>query len=190
MKKIIVYSGCFFMMLWFAGLCCFAWQINHFTEESREEKTDAIIALTGGRNRIAEAVKLLEQGKADRLFISGVGKTISLANLQNAQNFSIPQKKKIDIGYKASNTIENAKETAEWIKQNDIKSITLVTSNYHLSRSLLEFREQNPDVDIVVHPVYSEKIRKKWWTSWRTFSLIFKEYNKFLYVYIRNKLDR
>ena len=186
-KKIIIYGGGLVILLWLSGLCRFAWQINHFGTASAK-KTDAIIALTGGRNRIAEAVKLLEKGMADRLFISGVDKSISLENIQNPQHLDLTRKMKIDVGHNASNTIENAKETAQWIKQNNIKSIRLVTSNYHVSRSLIEFREHNPDLEIILHPVYSEQIKKNWWTSWRTFSLIFKEYNKFLYVIIRNKL--
>lgn len=187
-KKFLIYSGICFFILWLGGLIKFAWQINHY-QNINQQKTDAIIALTGGRNRIVEAVKLLEQGKADRLFISGVGKDISLQNIQQTQRLSIPPQRPIDIGHKASNTVENAQETGEWVRQNNIKSIRLVTSNYHVARSLLEFREQNPQLEIVVHPVYSEMIEKKWWTSWQTFSLIFKEYNKFLYVYIRSKLN-
>lgn len=186
-KKFIIYSSCLVILLWLGGLYRFAWKINHFGTIP-SQKTDAIIALTGGRNRIAEAVKLLEKGMADRLFISGVDKSISLDNIRNTQHLDFTQKLKIDVGHNASNTIENAQETAEWIKQNNIKSIRLVTSNYHLSRSLIEFREYNPDLEIIIHPVYSEQIKKNWWTSWRTFSLIFKEYNKFLYVLIRNKI--
>ena len=147
---------------------------------------DAIIALTGGRNRITEAVNLLSHGRADRLFISGVDKDISLHDIQATQRFSVPRKDNIDIGHNASNTVENAQETTQWIKKNHIKSIRLVTSNYHILRSLTEFRRCNPDLKIILHPVYSENIEKKWWTSWQTFSLIFKEYNKFLYAYVRN----
>ena len=186
-KKLIIYAivGCIF--LWSTGLFMFAWHINHF-ENISQQKTDAIIALTGGRNRISEAVKLLEKGMADRLFISGVDKDISREHIQNTHKVSLADDKHIEIGYNASNTIENAKETRDWVVKNNIKSIRLVTSNYHLARSLMEFREHNPNLKIIVHPVYSEKIEKKWWTSWRTFSLIFKEYNKFLCVCIRNNI--
>ncbi len=175
------------VILWFGGLLFFAWQINHFAA-AQPDKTDAIIALTGGRNRITEAVKLLEQGKANKLFISGVAKDISLQHIFNTQHIDSPDIPLIEIGHKAFNTIGNARETKEWVEKNHIKSIRLVTSNYHLLRSLIEFREQNPELKIIPHPVYSDKIEKKWWTSWQTFSLILKEYNKFLYACIRSKL--
>ena len=186
-KKIFIFICIIIFVFWGLGLFRFAWLINHFTD-SNFEKTDAIIALTGGRNRIAEAVKLLKQGRAKRLFISGVDKDISLQNIKTTQQVSITDDSNIDIGHNASNTLENAKESSEWIKTHNIKSIRLVTSNYHVLRSLTEFKDQNPNLKIIIHPVYSENIEKKWWTSWQTFSLIFKEYNKFLYAYLRSRL--
>ena len=184
-KRICLFAGLAVLLIWLIGFFVFAWQINHFSADTAD-KTDAIIALTGGRNRITEAVNLLSHGRADRLFISGVDKDISLHDIQATQRFSVPRKNNIDIGHNASNTVENAQETTQWIKKNHIKSIRLVTSNYHILRSLTEFRRCNPDLKIILHPVYSENIEKKWWTSWQTFSLIFKEYNKFLYAYLRS----
>ncbi|MDD7313688.1 MAG: YdcF family protein [bacterium] len=186
-KKILFYGiviSCFLLTIGFFG---FIRTITHFKTPD-DKKTDAIIVLTGGRNRIQIASTLLAQHKADKLFISGVGKDISLSDISQTQHLIFEHPQDIDIGHEASNTVGNALETKDWVKKNNIKSIRLVTSNYHIPRSLLEFKEQNPALDIVIHPVYSEKIQKKWWTSWQTFSLLFKEYNKFLYVYLRNKL--
>ncbi|MBO7257757.1 MAG: YdcF family protein [Alphaproteobacteria bacterium] len=121
--------------------------------------------------------------------MSGVGKNISLDNIQKTQNLTFPESANINIGHLASNTIGNAKETQIWVKENHINSIRLVTSNYHIYRSMIEFREQIPNLKIIPHPVFSENIEKKWWTSWQTCSLIFKEYNKLLYAYIRTKIN-
>lgn len=186
MKK-IYYPAIAIISLWIIGFFHFAWQINNFNIDLLTH-TDAIITLTGGRNRITEAIKLLQKGFAPRLFISGVAKDISFQNIKNTQNISLSNSPNIDIGHNATNTIENAIESNRWILKNNIKSIRLVTSNYHIPRSVVEFTKQNNSIKIIIHPVYSEKIEKKWWTSLRTFSLIFEEYNKLLYAYIRNKL--
>ncbi len=186
MKK-ISYITTYVLLFWLFGFAYFAWQINNFTIDYTLH-TDAIITLTGGRNRIIEAVRLLQQGISPRLFISGVDKDISLQNIQNTQHFPLPNSQAIDIGHQATNTTENAIESNTWIQKNNIKSIRLVTSNYHIPRALVEFNKQNKSLKIIIHPVYSEKVEKKWWTSLRTFSLIFEEYNKFLYTYIRSKL--
>ncbi len=187
MKKLILISSLLIISAWLGGFVYFAWKINNYRLDD-SARTQAIIALTGGRNRIAEAVKLYNRGLAEKLFISGVSKKTSLNSLKKRQKLQISNEEGITLGHRAKNTVGNAKETIAWLKQNHINSIRLVTSNYHVERSITEFKAQNPNLHIIAHPVYSDKVQKKWWTSWHTFSLIFAEYNKFLCVYIRCKI--
>lgn len=189
MYKIVqVVDLCFVCaVFWLSGFCLFNKAINSY-KINLDNKTDAIVVLTGGKNRIAESIKLLNDGLADKLFISGVYKTLNVDNIEKSSNITINDKSKIVLGKKATNTIENAEETAEWIKQNHIKSVRLVTSYYHIPRSLEEFKAYNRGVKIIVHPVYSQNVAKQWWKRWGTFKLIAGEYTKFLIVYIRNHL--
>ena len=184
MKKTILILLYMFVFIWFGGFIFYAKHINSYSQDL-SSKTQAIIALTGGRNRIAEAVNLYNQGFAPKLFISGVNKDISLNDIKSKQLLHINNETDVTIGQQAKNTIGNATETAEWIKKNNISSIRLVTSNYHVDRSIIEFNEQIPELKIIPHPVYSQYVAKKWWKSWHSFSLIFKEYNKLLHTYIR-----
>lgn len=172
---------------WLAGLCVFNSRINSF-EVNREEKTDAIVVLTGGRNRLKEAIELLNGGLAEKLFISGVSRGISLQELQKKQQVTIKGAGEITLDEKSTNTVENAIETARWLQDNHISSIRLVTSNYHMPRSMDEFRVHSPGLQILVHPVYSDKVARYWWKTWRSFMLIASEYNKFLYVWLKNRL--
>ena len=171
------------LLIWVAGFEAFNYKINNF-EKISATKTDAIVVLTGGRNRLKEAVKLLNANRAEKMFISGVFKDTSLRELQNREDVEIFNSDKVTLDKKSTNTVENAKETSEWIKKNKINSIYLVTSNYHMPRSMAEFRRYNPKLEIVPYPVYSEKISHKWWKNWHSFSLLASEYNKFLYVLI------
>ena len=186
-KRLLTLSG-IVVLLWLGGFVCFAKHINNYPLDSKT-KTEAVIALTGGRNRISEAVNLLNRGLAEKLFISGVGPQISLSQIQKTQHLNIATDREIILGSEAADTVGNAVETINWLRQNHINSIRLVTSNYHLPRSITEFKAQNPRLKIIAHPVYSEKVEKKWWTSWHTFSLLFTEYNKFLYVWILSLLQ-
>ena len=187
MKKFFLVVVAIFIVLWLGGFIYFAQRINKY-EIDNDTYTDAVIALTGGRHRIAEAVKILNQGKAKHLFISGVGRKISWEDIKNAQNLKIKNDADVTIGYKAKNTIGNAQETIDWVHKNKIDSIRLVTSNYHVERSLVEFGVKDKKLRIIPHPVFSEKVCKKWWRNWHTFLLIFEEYNKFLYVYFRSNV--
>lgn len=184
MKKFLIIPGLLLMALWFGGFLVFAYRINHYPADEKTH-TEAVVALTGGRYRIAEAVNLLNQGKADKLFISGVSQDSSLDEIKKKQNLEIEDESNVSLGHQAKDTFGNAKETVAWLKRNKITSIRLVTSNYHLDRSIAEFRAQAPNLQIIAHPVYSDKVKKKWWKSWHTFSLIFAEYNKFLCAYVR-----
>ena len=188
MKKLIVLSFFSIIGLWLVGLCLFAYTINHYPVDTKTH-TQAIVVLTGGRNRISEAVKLLNQGLADKLFISGVEKNTSLQDISDSQDISMPEKN-VALEKKSTNTVENAIQTQAWLDKNHITSIRLVTSNYHIPRSLEEFRSLNPTLVIIGHPVYSENVSPKWWKNKGSFCLLASEYNKFLYVYVRNKLKR
>ena len=156
MKKLICISLFLLIFSWLAGLCFFAYTINHFHTDNSTH-TQAIVVLTGGRNRISEAVKLLNQGLADKLFISGVEKNTSLQDISHSQDIALPEKK-VSLEKKSTNTIENAIQTQAWLKKNNISSIRLVTSNYHLPRSIQEFQYQNADLQIIPHPVFSDHV--------------------------------
>lgn len=190
MKRWLLYGlGCTFTV-WCLGFVYFAHYINSY-DIDKTTKTDAIIVLTGGRNRISEGIKLLNNNLADRLFISGVPQNISIGQIEKQAEITADDKNKIELGRKAKNTIENAIETEEWIKKNDIKSIRLVTSSYHIPRSLQEFiiyvTAEN-DLKVILNPIYSPNVNLKWWKSWGTFRLLLMEYNKFLIVYVGRHL--
>jgi len=173
---------------WLGGFIYFNRQINNFPQDDKG-KTDAIIVLTGGKNRIAEAVKLLNDGLGEKLFISGVSRTTSLRDLCQRDDITIRTKREITLDKRSTNTIENAIEAVEWIKHNHISSIRLVTSNYHILRSEQEFRARAPKLKIILHPVYSENVSTQSWRNLGSFILVASEYNKFLIVWLRSRLE-
>jgi len=173
------------LVLWFSGFVLFNFKINEYSEETYQ-KNDSIIILTGGRHRIEQGIELLNNDKAEKLFVSGVSAKTTLDDLLKEANVRTSHKNKIELGYTATNTVENALEIKNWITENNIKSVYLVTSNYHIPRSLEELSALNMDLNITPYPVYSEKISAEWWQSWKTFSFLAKEYNKYLYVCVRN----
>lgn len=187
MKKKLAILGGLGFAAWLAGFAVFAYKINHYPTEF-ETQTEAIVVLTGGRYRISEGMKLLNSGLAPELFISGVEKNTSLAEIGKKQAIDFNNGREISVDKKSTNTVENAEETREWLKRHRIKSIRLVTSNYHMPRSLAEFRYHNPGLKIIPHPVFSDYVAREWWKSAKSFYLIASEYNKFLYVYTVRKL--
>ncbi len=145
----------------------------------REAKTDAIVVLTGGNHRVNTGLQLLADGLAPTLFISGVHMRVSTEDIISNWEGDKPLPDCcIKLGHKALTTYGNADETRDWIKENNIQSIRLVTSNYHMWRSLLVFKQAVPEVKIIPHPVEEKDYGitdKKFW------SLTFSEYLKILF---------
>jgi uncharacterized SAM-binding protein YcdF (DUF218 family) len=171
--------------LWIIGLVRFVNTIPT-TIEDNDSETDGIVILTGGSNRLDTGIKLLNEHKAKKLFISGVGKETNLATLLILSG-NLPDNiafitENIELGYEAKNTKENAGETAKWVKENNYKSIRLVTSNYHINRSLTEFKKQMPDVKIISNPVIPDNFTlKEWWRYGSMKKLLVMEYTKYLF---------
>ena len=188
MKRPIFFLAIFFLLIlsvsWMIGFVVFNHKIYNL-KTNETDKTDAIVVLTGGKYRLHEAMILLNKDMANRLFISGVDKKISLTKIININKIEKINSEKIQLGTEATNTVENAIEVDNWIKKNNIKSIRLVTSNYHLFRSIEELSAKNKDVQIIPHPVFTDNLTKDWWKDWHSFSFIASEYNKFLYVYFK-----
>lgn len=183
---ILLATVCFCsFLLWISGFVWFGHKINDYSEYN-DEKTDAIVVLTGGRNRISEAFRLFSNDSAEHLFISGVQPGVAIQDIITELGIEIPSTDNIELGYKATNTIENAEEIKEWIEINNIKSVRLITSNYHIPRSMAELDAHHLPLKVILTPVYSEKLAANWWESWGTFKFIFSEYNKYLVVVIRN----
>jgi uncharacterized SAM-binding protein YcdF (DUF218 family) len=59
--------------------------------------------------------------------------------------------------------------------------VRLVTANYHMLRSLLEFRRKVPGLTVVPNPVFPGEVRDPYWfVKPRTLLLIINEYHKYL----------
>ncbi len=189
--KHIIYTVLFFALVWFAGL---VWFVCGFpTQPSKlNVQTDAIVVLTGGAGRLEKGFSLLVEGKAPRLFVSGVEASVELSALLRQKEIApiadrIPLDK-VELGHNARSTFQNAEETSAWVKQNHIRSFRLVTGNYHMPRSMLEMQQSLPDVTIFPEPVFPAEFSGQWWITESALLLTVSEYHKFLISYAAHKI--
>ena len=174
---------------WLWGLILFVDRIpDSVADEGRQ--TDAIIILTGGSLRLEKGFDLLAAKMAGKLLVSGVAKGVQMEEVLGAAGLTPSELECcVTLGYMAEDTGSNAIESAVWIRTNKVASIRLVTSSYHMPRSLLEFRATVPDVEIVPHPVFPEHVMvREWWARPGTASLVITEYNKYLLAATRHWL--
>ena len=142
----------------------------------------ALVVLTGGSERVSEA---------DRLLITGVNPTTSPASLARR----MPRVRKlvdccVTLGYRALDTAGNAEETAAWVRANNIRSLIVVTSDYHMPRALAELGQALGPVDLLPYPVVADTARGvRWWGTPDRLRLIASEYVKYLVVRLRQSLQ-
>jgi uncharacterized SAM-binding protein YcdF (DUF218 family) len=159
----------------------------------REPKggADAIVALTGGAQRIGDAIDLLAKGYARRLLITGVNERTSrqeIARLNPGQRRLFDCC--VDLDYRARNTLGNAVETRRWMEGNRFSSLIVVTSNYHMPRTLLELDHALPQVRKIPYAVVASSADMQgWWRSPTTMKLLAYEYAKFLTMWARTRVE-
>lgn len=153
-------------------------------------KADAIVVLTGARDRIGEAVKLLEEGRGQRLLISGVNQQVSGPDL--AETVGVDPATFdccIDLGFEARSTDGNAAETAAWVRENSYTSLIVVTSDYHMPRSLHVLGEAMPEVELVPYSVaLSGPSAGRVWRNVTVARVLVSEYAKYVVTLVRARL--
>ena len=168
------------------GFLMFRALIRHVPAQD-VRRADAIVALTGGEARIPEAVRLLAQGKGRRLLISGVNPTTTRKELSGlAPNNQHLFRCCIDLGREARDTVGNADETSQWMRERRFKSLIVVTADYHMPRSLAELRRALPNVELIPYPVQPRNVHvNAWWAYPGTLQLLLGEYMKFMPAFAR-----
>lgn len=153
---------------------------------------DAIVAISGGDTfaRTDEAISLYKNGWAPRIIFAGAAQdkespSNALVMKNHAEKAGIPSQV-IIIEESSINTEENAKNTSNYVKSNNLRQIIIVTSAYHQRRAGLEFKRQvGGDVVIVNHPVAHDKQwTKQWYFTFSGWWLLFSELVKIISFYV------
>ncbi len=151
-----------------------------FSLRQQDVKADAIVVLTGGRGRIEEGLRLYRENKGRWLFLIGVDPSVQKGDLIKGKHDELDAKG-IILEKISRNTLENAFCSRELIARNNIRSISLITSRYHMKRAILIFRNLLPkEVVIYPHPVDSKNLKEKWWNDSGSFRLLFTEFYKYV----------
>ncbi len=158
----------FGLLVWILG---FAWFALLLPQPTVLTKTDAVVVLTGGAQRIDRALEILESGGAKRMLISGVGRDVKPLELavqykRPAQLFDCC----IDLGFQAIDTRSNGLETARWVVRHKVKSLRLVTHDWHMRRARVELDRALPAGVRVINDAVPTN---------PPLIVLFKEYNKF-----------
>lgn len=107
---------------------------------------DAVVVFTGNAERTVRGYQFYLMGWAKRLMISGDDYTEEYKDEVKVRRLSkAADKDEVTIDLKATNTIENAENSAEWIMENGAKTVLLITAEEHMPRAFFELRRQLPE---------------------------------------------
>ncbi len=175
---------------WAGGLVWFA-TLLPTAPDAPGEPADAIVVLTGGADRVAEGFSLLREGAAPRLFVSGVGEGVTVAELlevtTGARNAAL--ERRIELGRTARDTVGNAAEIAGWAAERGLRRLRVVTASYHLPRALHLLRRAAPDIELLAHPVIPASLKlEEWWRWPGTRRVLVGAYHKYLLALTLDRL--
>ncbi|MDR1362388.1 MAG: YdcF family protein [Holosporaceae bacterium] len=163
------------VLVWLLALLMFMFQVSR-SEEVGRVYCDNVAILTGGKNRIVRGVEFFKSQRPRNVFVSGVHDKSTLRAILGGEkgiagvNFI--------MGKQAKNTRGNAREINEWISAYGLEKILVLTSDYHMPRSLLEIRRLSSHTKILVGSVKSE------WNFQFLLNCL-KEFHKIVYMYLR-----
>jgi uncharacterized SAM-binding protein YcdF (DUF218 family) len=150
-----------------------------FSFRTRDLNPDAVVVLAGGKGRIEEGVRLYREGKGERLFLIGVDPSVKKADLYKEVEGQ-RSSEQVYLEKVSRNTLENAIFARELILKDNVRSMLLITSRYHMKRSLLIFRNILPkDIAIYPHPVTNKSSTEEWWSHGGSLRLLFSEFYKY-----------
>ena len=172
--------------IWASGLLAFAARVDRSTPAPEPQAADGIVALTGaGSNaRIGAAMELLEDGKAQRMLVSGVNREASREDIRTVSR-AVRRLYDccVDLGFDAANTVGNARETQEWSRAMGFDSLIVVTADYHMPRAMLELRGAMPKTKLTPYPVATSVLKaRRWWGTSGGARLMVVEYCKYLAI--------
>ena len=177
MRKLALYISSLIILSLIYGFVIFLKKI-HYNQVSFNYKTDGIAVLTGGTGRINLGLELFNKNKNLKLIISGVDRKVSNKSIipNNLMN-----KFSITIDKDSESTYQNAKIINKWTSKYKLQNVTIITSYYHMPRSMMLIQSLSPTINFYAYPV-EKKISNR--TSFReTFLYYFfltEEYLKYL----------
>jgi len=161
------------VIFWLLGFVLFSVALPQPVDEG---KTDAVAVPTGSGGRIARGLEILRRSQAGKMLVTGVDPEVKPREF--AAQFGVePQLMQccVTLGAEAADTRGNALEAADWVKREKLRSLRLVTSDWHMRRAALELRRELPDdIELIKDAVATQP----------TLRTLFLEYNKLLASYL------
>lgn len=157
------------LLAWAFG---FLWFALFLPQAAVGVRTDGVVVLTGGEGRIPRALDVLRRREARAMLVAGVDREVKPGEF--AASYKVEAELMqccITLGFQSVDTRSNALEAARWIADRKVKSVRLVTTDWHMRRAVFDLAQTAPPGTVIVEDAVASKPR---------FRTLFLEYHKLL----------
>ena len=156
-------------LCWLLGLTWFAVLVP---PAAGPVQTDGVVVLTGAPGRIQRGIEALDKGWTDRMLVSGVDREVTPNEFAAEYHLGrATMKCCVELGYRSTDTRTNALEAARWIAGNHLKSVRLVTTDWHMRRAAFDLASVAPKGTRIIEDAVRSKPEPR---------TLLVEYNKLL----------
>lgn len=162
------------ILSWLGGFFYYVHVIDNFTLNNRTI-TNAIVVFGDSKQKLYTSSQLLKLGYAPLIYITGKSPASEYQNFLDSQHL-VPEQFIFDTSFAGDH--DYAREVATFMNKYYIDSVRLVISAEQMPRAMLELKALAPRGSVIIpHPV-SRKTND--------YKQLFYEYNKFLFLYLKN----
>ena len=157
------------LLVWAIG---FVWFSGALPQPAGADHTDGVVVLTGGEGRIDRGLDVLQHGWSGRMLVSGVDHSVKPHEF--AVKYAVSPSRMaccVTLGFESTDTASNATETAAWVRRQHLKSVRLVTTDWHMRRAGYELHLALPATVTVIEDAVP---------SQPSLRILAVEYHKFL----------
>jgi uncharacterized SAM-binding protein YcdF (DUF218 family) len=167
------------------------------SDQSPPAHADAAVVLQGSttaeKARIAGAIALLQRGAADRILLSIPRESywgqsmppVARAFLERTYGADLASRVEFcETGEEVDSTFQEAQSLKHCIAEHHLRSIVVVTSNYHTRRAGILWRRggHEPDIELWIHGVPDPEFEQPWYRHRRAAKTFLLETTKLVWT--------
>ncbi len=165
------------------GFVSFFSQIKNYNV-TNNLNPQGIAVLTGGKGRIAKGIEVFRNNPESYLIISGVDKKVSIEDVLPKDFLVNP---KVFIDKKSETTNDNVNEIVNWSLNNNIRDVIIITSDYHMPRTMLILTKKGKGLNFSSYPVTSSiNLEESFLKDSKTLKFLLEEYFKYILSFFIN----
>jgi len=143
---------------------------EYLVRDQAPEKADLAIVLAGdgSGHRILKAAEMVREGYAPQVLVSGPGGAYGLHECDLAIPFAVkagfPEDYFRHLEHNGLSTRDEAEAAAPILRRLHVRTVMLVTSDYHTRRAAQVFRDETPDISYIVVGAPDQHFTARgWW---------------------------